>query len=194
MPPYTTRVTWRSGAGTRLDRARLGAQPPSAVLCRRPRRADGNTVTKLLHDVIERFLVSFDTVWPPASGRVEVSSAPIVGVHPHDRLVETQPLQLLQCAPHQCLPDVFAPALRRDEEPIDLANMAVFVRAKAGRAPLDRVWPLRRLAGTLRSRPARCEFGRSRWLRRLPERIGADPAERSGPVGPLRVTSSLRRP
>jgi len=35
---------------------------------------------------------------------------------------------LLQGAPHQCLPDAFAPALRRDEEPIDLANRFVFVR------------------------------------------------------------------
>jgi hypothetical protein len=91
-------------------------------------------VTKLLHDVTERFLVSFDTVWPPASGLVEVSSAPIVGMHPHDRLVETQRLQSLQGAPHQCLPDASAPALRRDEEPINLPNRVVFVRPEMRKA------------------------------------------------------------
>jgi hypothetical protein len=121
-------------------------------------------------------------------GLVEVSSASIVGVHPHasskNPTPAVAPRRAASVPARRLCPST--PARRRTDRSRRQVRFRAarnaqsrqsrrqsprrgeVVRAKAGRAPLDRVWPLRRLAGALRSRPARCEFGRSRCLRRLP--------------------------
>jgi hypothetical protein len=193
MPPYTTRVTWRSGAGTRLDRARLGttafrgSMPPSSPRGWKygdeaPSRRD-RTLPRLFRHRLAASLRPRRSVERADCRRAPTRSPrrnPTPAVAPM-RAASVPARRLCPSTPARRRTDRSRQQgrFRSRQSGTRAAGSSVAI-ASAGRNIAKPTCALRIWTIAMASASSGTD-------RRGPRR-------RSGPVGPLRVTSSLRRP